>query len=417
MELMTDSYKTVLEQLDKVAKLIDLDPGIHERLRYPKRALIVSVPTKMDDGRTEAFWGYRVQHNLTMGPTKGGIRYHHDVNLGEVAALAMLMTWKCALMELPYGGAKGGVRCDPENMSRGELERMTRRYTAEIIPLLGPDIDIPAPDLYTNEETMAWILDTYSMMQGKTVLGIVTGKPVIVGGTPGRQGATGRGVVFLVFELAKKMGLDMNQATVAIQGYGNVGGTIARLMSQQEFPKVVAVSDVKGGVYNPQGLDIRMLHEHVKENRYIQGFPGGEAVTNQELLELPCDILIPAALGNQITEKNADKIKTKIVAEGANGPTSNEGDQILRQRGITILPDILANAGGVVVSYFEWVQGLQFYFWKEQETNARLHEIMLRAYKRVWTKAQQSNVDLRTASLMLAVNRVAQAKKIRGLYP
>jgi len=409
--------QTVLAQLDRVAEKLNLDPGIHRRLRKPQRALIVSVPTLMDDGRLEVFTGYRVQHDFTLGPTKGGIRYHPDVDLDEVTALAMLMTWKCALMGLPYGGAKGGVCCDPTRMSLAELERMTRRYTSEIIFMIGPDLDIPAPDLYTNEQVMAWMMDTYSMQKGITVPGVVTGKPLLLGGSLGRIEATGRGVSYVVMAAAKELRLPLEGARVVVQGFGNVGSVAARLL-HEEGCQVVAVSGSKGGLYNPHGLDIPKLIQAVKAKEPLLEFKdGGDQVSNEELLELPCDILIPAAVGGQITEKNAERIQAKIIAEGANGPTTSEADRILQERGVWLIPDILANAGGVTVSYFEWVQDLQFYFWKEREINLRLQELMTEAYKRVSALAKKEKVDMRTAALMLGVKRVAEAQKLRGLYP
>jgi len=409
-------YRTALQQLDGVAKRIGLDPGIHERLRYPRRALVVSVPTVMDDGRTEVFIGYRVHHNTVLGPTKGGIRYHPEVTLGETSALAMLMSWKCALMALPYGGAKGGVACDPDLMSQRELERMTRRYTAEIMLLIGPDLDIPAPDLGTNEQTMAWIMDTYAMTQGKTVPGVVTGKPLLVGGSAGRRDATGRGLVYALGQAARDTRLDLKGARVVVQGFGNVGSVVARLL-WREGCTVIGVGDAKGGVLNPQGLDIRQLANHVKETATVAGFPGGESVNNADLLELPCEVLVPAALGGQITEANANRIRARVVAEGANGPTTPEADNILGDRGVLVIPDILANAGGVVVSYFEWVQGLQYYFWRESEINTRLEELIIRAFNQVVALAKRESVNLRTAALMLGVRRVAEGFKLRGFYP
>jgi len=408
--------RTALAQLDEAAEKLNLDPGIHQRLRRPQRALVVSVPTLMDDGHLEVFTGYRVQHDSTLGPTKGGIRYHPDVTLDEVTALAMLMTWKCALMGLPYGGAKGGVCCNPIEMSMAELERMTRRYTSEIILLIGPDLDIPAPDLYTNEQVMAWIMDTYSMQKGMTVPGVVTGKPLLLGGSLGRTEATGRGVYYVLLEVARELKLDLQGATVAVQGFGNVGSVAAHLLYERGC-RVVAVSGSKGGLYNPKGLDISALLRHAEAKEPLMAFQGGDPISNEELLELSCDILIPAALEEQITEKNADRIKAKVLAEGANAPTTPEADKILIDRGVFILPDILANAGGVTVSYFEWVQDLQYYFWKEQEINQRLQEIMTGAFQRVLHFAEERKVDMRTAALMLGVKRVADGHRLRGLYP
>jgi glutamate dehydrogenase (NAD(P)+) len=412
----SELYRTALQQLDQVAKRLSLDPGVHERLRFPRRALVVSIPTLMDDGRTEVFLGYRVHHNTALGPTKGGIRYHPAVNLSEVSALAMLMSWKCALMSLPYGGAKGGVACEPGRMSRRELERMTRRYTTEVMLVIGPDLDIPAPDMGTDEQTMAWIMDTYAMTQGRTVPGVVTGKPLLVGGSAGRRDATGRGLVYVLGQAVREAGVDLRGARVAVQGFGNVGAVTARLL-WREGASVVAVTDVRGGVYNSQGLDIRELARHAAEAGSVDGFPGTDRLSNAELLELSCDVLVPAALGGQITEDNADRVRARIVAEGANGPTSPEADQILADRGVLVVPDILANAGGVVVSYFEWVQGLQYFFWRESEINSRLQEVMIRAFNQVNALAKREGVDLRTAALMLGVRRVAEAFQVRGLYP
>ena len=338
------------------------------------------------------------------------------MNLGEVTALAMLMSWKCALVGLPYGGAKGGIRCNPRAMSAHEREHLTRRYTTEIILMIGPDIDIPAPDLGTDEQTMAWMMDTYSMTQGKSVPGVVTGKPLIVGGSAGRREATGRGIVFVLYQAAKSLGQELRGKKIVVQGFGNVGGTAARLL-WNDGCTIAGISDFKGGVWNPNGLDVRQLQAHVAETGSVVGFPGGEAIGNDQILEQPCDVLIPAAIDSVINERNADRIKALIVAEGANGPTTPEADVILRDRGVTVIPDILCNAGGVVVSYFEWVQGLQHYFWKESEIISRLQEIMARAFTRVWQTAQKGGVDLRTGALMEGVSRVADAHVSRGLYP
>jgi glutamate dehydrogenase (NAD(P)+) len=408
--------RTALAQLDGVATRLRLDRDVHERLRHPRRALVVSVPIRMDDGNTAVFTGYRVHHNTVLGPTKGGLRYAPDVDLGEVSALAMLMSWKCALMGLPYGGAKGGVRCSPRELSRQELENLTRRYTAEIILLIGPDLDIPAPDMGTDEQTMAWMMDTYSMTQGRTVPGVVTGKPLIVGGSAGRREATGRGIVYALYQAARHLGQELRGKRVVVQGFGNVGAVAARLL-WREGCLVAGVSDVKGGVWNPDGLDIRQLEAHVAESGTVVGFPGADAVSNADILTQPCDVLIPAAIGSVIRADNADRIKATIVAEGANAPTTPEADVILRDRGVTVVPDILANAGGVVVSYFEWVQGLQYYFWRESEITARLQELMTRAFNRVWGLASKEGTDLRTAALMEGVRRVAEGYKVRGLYP
>jgi glutamate dehydrogenase (NAD(P)+) len=408
--------RTALSQLDQTAERLQLEQDIHERLRHPRRALVVSIPVRMDDGTTGVFIGYRVHHNSVLGPTKGGLRYAPDVDLAEVSALAMLMSWKCALMGLPYGGAKGGVRVDPRKLSRHELEHLTRRYTAEIILLIGPDLDIPAPDMGTDEQTMAWMMDTYSMTQGRTVPGVVTGKPLIIGGSAGRREATGRGIVYALYQAARHLNQALKGRKVVVQGFGNVGSVAARLL-WREGCVIVGVSDVKGGIWNPNGIDIRQLEAYVAESGGVGGFPGTEPVSNADLLLQPCDVLIPAAVGSVIRAENADRIKASIVAEGANAPTTPEADVILRDRGITVIPDILANAGGVVVSYFEWVQGLQYYFWRESEITSRLQEVMTRAFNRVWALASKEGTDLRTAALMEGVRRVAEGYKVRGLYP
>jgi glutamate dehydrogenase (NAD(P)+) len=415
-EFESTLYRTAVAQLDDVAKKVDLEPDLHERLRHPRRALVVSVPVRMDDGRTEVFYGYRVHHNTVLGPTKGGLRYAPDVNLGEVTALAMLMSWKCALMGLPYGGAKGGVRCDPLALSARERESLTRRYTAEIMPVIGPDLDIPAPDLGTDEQTMAWMMDTYSMTQGRTVLGVVTGKPVLVGGSVGRRDATGRGVVYTLYQVMRRLGRDLRGQRVVVQGYGNVGSVVARQLSK-EGCVVVGNSDIQGGIWNPEGLDVHRVTQHVTESGTVAGFPDAESLSNAELIERPCDILIPAAVGSQIRGDNAGRVKARVVAEAANGPTTPEADVILRERGVTVIPDILANAGGVVVSYFEWVQGLQYHFWREAEITTRLQEVMTRAVNQVWGLAEKDDIDLRTAALMVGVRRVADGYRTRGLYP
>jgi len=408
--------RTALAQLDQTAERLQLDQGVHERLRHPRRALVVSIPIQMDNGTTGVFTGYRVHHNSVLGPTKGGLRYAPDVDLAEVSALAMLMSWKCALMNLPYGGAKGGVRVDPRKLSRQELENLTRRYTAEIILFIGPDLDIPAPDMGTDEQTMAWMMDTYSMTQGRTVPGVVTGKPLIIGGSAGRREATGRGIVYALYQAARHLGQDLRGRKIAVQGFGNVGGVAARLL-WREGCVIVGVSDVKGGIWNSHGIDIRQLEAHVAATGGVAGFPGTEPISNDELLTQPCEVLIPAAVGSVIRADNADRIKATIVAEGANAPTTPEADVILRDRGITVIPDILCNAGGVVVSYFEWVQGLQYYFWRESEITSRLQEVMTRAFNRVWALASKEGTDLRTAALMEGVRRVAEGYKVRGLYP
>lgn len=415
-EFESSLHRTALAQLDRAAARLQLEPDVHQVLRLPRRALVVSIPVRMDDGNTKVFLGYRVHHSTVLGPTKGGVRYDLGVNLGETTALAMLMTWKCALMGLPYGGAKGGVRCNPRELSKRELEHLTRRYTTEIILLIGPDLDIPAPDLGTDEQVMAWMMDTYSMTQGKSVAGVVTGKPLIIGGSAGRREATGRGLVYTLYQAARRLGQELRGRKVAVQGFGNVGSVAARLL-WRDGAVIAGISDVKGGIWNPHGIDIRQLEAHIAEAGGVGGFPGADPVSNAELLETACDILIPAAVGGQIREDNADRIKATIVAEGANGPTTPEADLILRDRGVTVIPDIVANAGGVVVSYFEWVQGLQYYFWRESEIVSRLQEVMTRAFNRVWALGAKEGTDLRTAALMEGIRRVAEGYRVRGLYP
>lgn len=410
----SDLYRTALHQLDGAAKRIGLDAGIHERLRYPRRALVVSVPTVMDDGRTEVFIGYRVHHNTVLGPTKGGIRYHPEVNLGEVSALAMLMSWKCALMGLPYGGAKGGVACDPGAMSPRELERMTRRYTSEIMLLIGPDLDIPAPDLGTNEQTMAWIMDTYAMTQGRTVPGVVTGKPLLIGGSAGRRDATGRGLVYALGQAARNAHLELKGARVAIQGFGNVGSHTARLLAE-EGARIVGVTDVRGGVHNPNGLDVPALFDHVKRGGTVKGFGGASPVDNPQLLTLDCDVLIPAALEGVLSREVAPEVRARVVVEAANAPTTPEADEIFEKRGIVVVPDILANAGGVTVSYFEWVQNIQQFTWDEDRVNQELEKVMTGAYEKVAQIAKARQVPLRTAAFIVAIGRVGKATVLRGL--
>ena len=403
-------------QFDVAAERLGLEPGLREILRNCKRELTVNFPVKMDDGSIKVFTGYRVQHNINRGPAKGGIRYHPDVTLDEVKALAMWMTWKCATVNIPYGGAKGGVVCNPKRMSVGEIERLTRRYASEISLLLGPESDIPAPDVNTTPQTMAWIMDTYSMNKGYSVPGVITGKPIIIGGSEGRREATSRGCLFTIREAAKVKGMSLEGCPVVVQGFGNVGGIAAELL-HREGAKVVGVSDSRGGIYNPKGLDIPRVVRCKREAGTVMEFPECEKVSNEELLELPCEILVPAALEEQITCDNAEKIKAKIVAEGANGPTTPEADEILFDRGIMVLPDILANAGGVTVSYFEWVQDLQAFFWTEDEINQRLEQVMQRAFREVNEMAEKHKVDMRQAAYMLAVARVAEATKTRGIFP
>ena len=417
LEWDTPMYRLAVAQLDRTAGIMSLDDNIWERLRQPQRALVVSFPFRRDNYSTvDTVFGYRVQHLLSMGPTKGGTRFDEDVDLGEVTALAIWMTWKCALIGLPFGGAKGGVRIDPGGLSRTELQRITRRYTSEIIEMIGPDRDIPGPDLGTDEQVMAWMMDTYSQQKGHTVPGVVTGKPVEIGGSLGRKESTGRGVVTCMIEACRYLGLPLEGLRVAVQGYGQVGGTAARLAGQLGA-RIVAISDVKGGLHQPGGLDLAKVDAFVAEHRFLEGFPGADAVTPQELLTLPCDVLIPAAIQNQITEKNAGALKCRMVVEGANGPTTLEADDILAARGIFVVPDILANAGGVTVSYFEWVQDAQQLFWTEDEVNHKLVAIMQKSFREVLAVARDKKVDLRTASLMRGIHRVAEAKRRRGVFP
>jgi len=410
-------FNLAQQQFLHAAELMNLDENIRDRLLFPQRTLIVSFPCRRDKySEVETVFGYRVQHVLTMGPTKGGIRYHEDVNLGEVAALAMWMTWKCALMQLPFGGAKGGVRIDPSKLSHPELQRLTRRYTMEIVSMIGPDRDIPAPDMGTNARVMAWIMDTYSQQVGHPVPEVVTGKPVVLGGAQGREEATGRGLVYLIVEAAAHLDLNLKGATAVVQGFGNVGRNAATFLSECGT-KVIAVSDVTGGIYNPKGLMLSTVVEHLEKTGSLKGYPDAKEISNAELLELECDVLVPAAMQNQITEANAERIKCKLLAEGANGPTSLEADRILERRGIFVLPDILGNAGGVTVSYFEWVQNTQEFAWTLEETNVRLHKIMTSAFQRTLLRSQRQGVDMRTAALIEGIDRVAQAKLLRGVFP
>ena len=411
------TFRMACQQFDLVADYLQIPTDDRDRLKIPKRALAVAVPIHRDDGSTQVFHGYRVQHHLSLGPTKGGIRFHPQVELGEVAALAMWMSWKCALTNLPYGGAKGGVNCDPRKLSLTELERVTRRYTQEIISFIGPQVDIPAPDMGTNEQTMAWMMDTYSVHMGYTVPGVVTGKPVLLGGSVGRREATGRGVGYLANRAMDVLGLDSSKATAVVQGFGNVGSVAAFSLAKFGV-KILAVSDAFGGVFNATGLDLLALEKHIASNRTVTGFPGGDAISNEQLLELPCDILVPAAMERQITEKNAARIKCRILAEGANGPTTPEADQIIDQREeIFVIPDILCNSGGVVVSYFEWVQDLQSFFWSESEVMDKLFRILEIAFMQTLNLSRKNKVSMRTAALILGIQRVHQAKKMRGLFP
>ncbi len=411
-----NAWRVAQRQFDLAAERLNLDPGLRRVLRQPRRELTVHFPVKMDDGLVQVFTGYRVQHNLGRGPAKGGIRYHQDVSLDEVKALAMWMTWKCAVVGIPYGGGKGGVVVDPKKLSLKELEALTRRFTTEISVLIGPERDIPAPDVNTNAQVMAWMMDTYSMHQGYTVPGVVTGKPISLGGSEGRNEATARGVVFTVIEAARHLDIDLGQATVVVQGFGNAGSIAARLMREQGST-VLAVSDSTGGIHNPAGLDIDRVIAWKAEHGTVQGFPGATNVSNEELLEIECDVLIPAALENQITAGNAANIKARIVAEAANGPTTPEADEILASRGVFLIPDILCNAGGVTVSYFEWVQDLNRDHWSEDVVNAKLREIMIKAFNETYAMAQKEQVHMRTAAYLVAVKRVADTTAMRGLYP
>jgi len=410
-------FRLAQQQFLKAAQLMALDDNIRQRLLFPQRSLIVSFPFRGDaEGRVENVFGYRVQHVLTMGPTKGGIRYHPDVDLGEVSALAMWMTWKCALMHLPFGGAKGGVRIDPTALSRSELQRLTRRYTAEIVGMIGPDKDIPAPDMGTDEQVMAWVMDTYSQQLGYGVPTVVTGKPVVLGGALGRRDATGRGLVYVVEDAARQIGLSLQGATAVVQGLGNVGSAAVRYLAEDGV-RIVGVSDASGAIHHASGLDVGALLAHIAENGVLEGYTEGEQLSNAELLELECDILAPCAVQNQITAENADRLRCRVLAEGANGPTSLEADEILAEKGVLVLPDILANAGGVTVSYFEWVQGTQNYMWTLSEVNERLRHLLTGAFARVSARAQTDGFDLRTAALVEGIARVTEAKLLRGVFP
>jgi glutamate dehydrogenase (NAD(P)+) len=404
-----------VQQFDVAAAKLDLDPNLAVRLRRPDRAMVVSVPTRMDDGTVNVFTGYRVQHNDVLGPFKGGLRYHPSVNLGEVSALAMWMTWKCSLVGLPLGGAKGGIACDPAELSRNELQSMTRRYTAEILNFIGPEVDVPAPDMGTNEQIMAWIMDTYSQHKGHAVPEIVTGKPIAIGGTLGRREATGRGVVYTIIEAASHLGIDLTKCTAAVQGFGNVGSVVVKELNDIGV-RIIGVADRTGGFYEDKGLPIARLLEIADQNHSLEAFPYGQKITNAELLELKCDILVPAALEMQITKDNAQRLQCRILAEGANGPTTPEADVILREKDIFVIPDILANAGGVVVSYFEWVQDLQNFFWTEEEVTKKLRDILVKAFHEVLHMSRKQDVDMRLAALMIGIDRVARAMLWRGLY-
>ena len=408
-------FDDMLQQFDGAARILNLEPGIWKILTHPKRQITVSCPVQMDNGEIEVFTGYRVQYNITLGPAKGGIRYHPGVSLDEVTALAAWMTWKCAVAHIPFGGGKGGVICDPLKMSRRELEALTRRYVAEIIDAIGPEKDVPAPDVNTNEQVMAWVMDTYSMHVGHTTTSVVTGKPLELGGSLGRHEATGRGVMIVARESARHVGFDIQGATVAIQGFGNVGSISAELLSQIGA-RIVAVTDWKSGVYNAQGLDVQKLSEHVTRSRTVEGFPGAEPITNQQLFALDVDVLIPAALENQITMENASGVRARIVIEGANGPTTPEAHRLLHDRGVFVVPDILANSSGVTASYFEWVQDRYGYFWTEKEVNERLEAKMSEAFTAVLRTSLKYKVDMRIAAYIVAIERVATVTRLRGMY-
>ncbi len=410
------AYAIAIRQLETAAHYLNLDRSMVEVLKHPRRELTVNFPVKMDDGSIRVFTGYRVHHNPARGPAKGGIRYHPDTNLDEVRALAMWMTWKCAVVNIPYSGAKGGVVCDPKRLSIHELENLTRRYITEISIMIGPESDIPAPDIGTNPQVMAWIMDTYSMHKGYTVPAVVTGKPVAIGGSEGRLEATGRGITVVAHEALKLIGSQLDGARVAIQGFGNVGSATAKLM-HRAGAKVVAISDVRGGIYNPNGLDIPSLLHCAGRDGCIQAYRDAEPITNEQLLELPCDVLVPAALHGVITHENAERVQARVIVEGANGPVTPDADAILDERGILVVPDILANAGGVVVSYFEWVQDLQSFFWEEDEVNTKLERAMRKSFEHVVHSARQNEVNLRMGAYIIGVQRVAEATTIRGIYP
>jgi len=408
-------FEAMMSRFDRAAELLDLEPGLYKVLRSAEKEITVSIPVLMDNGEVEVFTGIRVLHNTSRGPAKGGIRFDMNVNLDEVKALAAWMTWKCAVVNIPFGGAKGGVVCDPLKMSAGELERVTRRYTSGIIQTLGPDSDVPAPDVNTNERVMAWLMDTYSMHVGHTVNAVTTGKPVEMGGSLGRREATGRGVMFTALQALDHLKMDVKGATVAVQGFGNVGSVAAQLMMQQGC-KVVAVTDRTGGWHNPKGIDVDDAIAYVKKNKTLDGYGKGDPITNEKLLELEVDVLIPAALENVITSKNVKNVKAKIICEGANGPTSAAADAVLDEKGVFVIPDILANAGGVTVSYFEWVQNRGGYYWDEKTVNERLQTIMTNSFRDVLKLSQQHKVNMRTAAYMVAISRVATVHRLRGIY-
>mgnify|MGYP001500499688 CR=1 FL=1 len=408
-------FENAMRQFEKAASKMNLDPGFLEIIKRPRRAVIVSLPIKMDNGSFKVFEGYRVLHSIVRGPGKGGIRYHQNVTLDEVKALAFWMTWKCAVVNIPFGGAKGGINCDPTKLSPGEIERLTRRYTADLVEIFGPDSDVPAPDVNTNPQVMAWVMDTFSMHKRHTETAVVTGKPIELGGSLGRKEATGRGVMFCVREALKKTGKDLKGVRIVVQGFGNVGGIGATLMAEQGA-KIVGISDISGAYHNPDGIDMAKANECIIKNKTLKGFEGGKKIPAEDLLTLDCDVLVPAALENQITADNAGKIKAKIIVEGANGPTTPDADEILSKNGVMIVPDILANAGGVTVSYFEWVQNKQSYYWPENEVNEKLERIMVESFDSVWNVGLEYKVNLRVAAYILAIKRVIDVIKVRGVY-
>jgi len=410
-------FESMMKRFDKAAEILQLEPGVYEFLKTPAMQVIVSIPIQMDDGSIKVFEGYRVIHNYALGPAKGGIRYAPDVTLDEVKALAAWMTWKCAVMDIPFGGAKGAVKCDPKKLTRVELEKITRRYTANLLDIIGPDKDIPAPDLNTDEQIMAWIMDTYSMHVRRTERAVVTGKPLILGGSPGRREATGRGVMIVTLAAMERLGLKPKKSTVVVQGFGNVGSISAKLLAERGL-KIIAISDITGGYYNKKGIDVEKAIKYVQNNpeKTLEGFDGGDKITNEELLELECDVLIPAAREDQITKHNAPRIKAKLIVEGANGPTTASADPILEEKGILVVPDIVANAGGVTVSYFEWVQDRMGFYWTTEMVNERLERMMLSAFENVYNIAKAYNVSLRLGAYILAVDKVAKTLKLRGIY-
>ncbi|MBI2619970.1 MAG: Glu/Leu/Phe/Val dehydrogenase [Ignavibacteriales bacterium] len=408
-------FESMMQRFDVAAHLLNLEPGVYEYLKTPVKQIVVSIPIAMDNGEIKVFEGYRVIHNDILGPSKGGIRYSPDVTLDEMKALAAWMTWKCAIMNIPFGGAKGGVRCDPSKLTMLQIEKITRRYTANLLEILGPDRDVPAPDMNTNEQIMAWIMDTYSMHMKRTETAVVTGKPLILGGSLGRKEATGRGCMMVTLAAMERAGLKPKETTVVVQGFGNVGSTTAMLLKEQGC-KVVGISDIAGGYYNKKGIDLQRALEWITGNKTLAGFSGGESVSNEELLELPCDVLVPAAKEDQITRRNAAKIKAKIICEGANGPTTAKADPILQEMGILVVPDILANAGGVTVSYFEWVQDRIGYFWSLERVNRRLERMMKASFDAVYENATRYNVSLRIGAYILAIDKVAKTLKMRGIY-